>query len=119
MKARLQTVALARELRSNTSLPEGVLWRHLRERQFEGLKFRRQHPLGPYVLDFFCFAARLAVEIDGQSHGDPERARRDAIRDAWIGRQGVQVLRIPARTILSDLNAALDAIRDAVGARPR
>jgi very-short-patch-repair endonuclease len=117
MEARRETVARARELRSKTSLPEGVLWQILRSRQFEGLKFRRQHPMGPYIVDFFCSAARLVVEVDGQGHGMPEQQRHDSVRDAWLAGQGVQVVRLPARLVLSDQNVALDMIRNAIGAK--
>jgi very-short-patch-repair endonuclease len=73
VSARPEAAALARDLRAATSLPEGLLWRCLRGRRLEGLRFRRQHPAGPYVLDFYCPALRLAVEIDGDTHGDPGR----------------------------------------------
>jgi len=117
MDARRDTIFLARALRSKTSLPEGILWQALRGRQLEGLKFRRQHPAGPYGLDFYCAAAQLAVEIDGQSHGDPDQRTHDAIRDSWLARRGIRVLRIPASVILSDMTYAIDAILDAVGSR--
>ncbi len=65
-----------------------------------GLRFRRQHPLGPYILDFYCPATRLAVEIDGFSHAMGDRGARDERRDAWLKTQGVQVLRIPAILVM-------------------
>ncbi|RYF90774.1 MAG: DUF559 domain-containing protein, partial [Caulobacteraceae bacterium] len=118
MDARRGTISRARVLRSNTSLPEGLLWRRLRDRQLEGLRFRRQHPAGPYVLDFYCAAARLAVEVDGQHHHDEARKEHDAIRDRWLERQGIQVLRIPARVVLSNMDSAILTILGVIGARP-
>ncbi|WP_448665147.1 endonuclease domain-containing protein [Sphingomonas sp. CJ20] len=83
------------------SLPEVLLWQELRKRP-EGLKFRRQHPARPYVLDFFCPASRLAIEIDGEAHARGDRPERDTARDAWLTAQGVRVLRIAAVEILSN-----------------
>lgn len=116
MDAPRDTVLFAKALRAKTSLPEGVLWQALRGRQLEGLKFRRQHPVGPYVLDFYCAARKLAIEIDGETHGAPDQRAHDAFRDRWLERRGIQVLRIPAKIVLADLTAAVDAILDAVGA---
>ena len=94
------------------SLPEVLLWTELRKRP-SGLKFRRQHPAGPYVLDFFCAARRLAVEVDGEAHGRGDRPTRDAVRDAWLREQGVRVLRIAARDVLSDMAGVVRLIEDA------
>ncbi len=87
---------LARELRSNATLPERVLWKLLRDRRRHGLKFRRQQPVGPFVADFYCASARLVVEIDGMGHD----ARADAGRDEWMRSEGIEVLRIPAKSAL-------------------
>jgi very-short-patch-repair endonuclease len=84
------------------SLPETLLWDALRGSRLNGLRFRRQHPIGPYILDFFNASARLAIEIDGASHEDSERIRHDARRDAWLASQGVHVLRIPASDVLNN-----------------
>jgi very-short-patch-repair endonuclease len=69
------------------SLPEGMLWRILRTRP-GGFKFRRQHPVGPYVLDFFCRAAAVALEIDGIAHDMGDNPARDEQRDAWLAGTG-------------------------------
>jgi very-short-patch-repair endonuclease len=103
------TVTKARRLRRNLSLPEGLLWRELRARP-DGLKFRRQHPSGAYILDFYCSDARLAIEIDGEGHGMGERPEHDAARDAWFARAGIATLRIPARAVLADLDAVARGI---------
>ncbi len=72
--------------------------------------FRRQHPIGPYVLEFYCAKARLAVEIDGMSHDVEDRPQRDARPDAWLRAQGVTVCRIAAADVLSGLDDAADGI---------
>ena len=101
----------ARKLRQDMSLPEILLWRELRKRP-GGLKFRRQHPSGAYVLDFFCSDARLAIEIDGGAHGFGDRPLLDEARDAWFARNGIATLRILAKDVLADLEAALTHIVD-------
>ena len=102
-----KTLRRARALRGAMSLPEVLLWRGLRRLGLEGLRFRRQHPFGPYILDFYCAEARLAVQVDGQSHYVDDRRERDARRDAWLERSGVGVLRLPASTVLRDMDSAL------------
>jgi len=72
--------------------------------------FRRQHPIGPYVLDFFCAKARLAIEIDGISHDMDSRPRRDAQRDAWLKEQGVTVMRVSASELMRTFEHTLDAV---------
>ena len=91
------------------SLPEVALWQVLRHRP-DGLKFRRQHPCGPYVLDFYVAQARLAIEIDGEAHGMGDRPLRDARRDQWLREQGVDVMRVRAVDVLRDLNAVVRGI---------
>ena len=82
------------------TLPEVLLWDVLRGRRVGQLRFRRQHPVGPYVLDFYCPSARLAVEIDGSAHDHPDRAMHDARRDAWLIEHSIRVLRFDAKDIL-------------------
>ena len=103
------TVKRARGLRKALSLPEGLLWRALRARP-GGFKFRRQHPAGPYVLDFFCAEVRLAIEVDGESHSFGDRPERDAERDEWLAGHEIVVLRIPAREVLQDEDAVVEHI---------
>jgi very-short-patch-repair endonuclease len=86
------------------SLPERLLWQQLRLKQ-TGLRFRKQHPAGPYVLDFYCHEARLCVEIDGQSHDFT--AVRDERRDKWLASQGVRTVRIAATDVLHNLDAVI------------
>ena len=112
MRAPSRTVRQARQLRREMSLPEVLLWRELRRRAVAGLQFRRQHPVGPFVLDFYCASARLAVEVEGAAHDDPERAERDARRRARLAERGIRVLRVPAREVLDreGLQSVLDTI---------
>ena len=90
--------------------PEVILWSRLRGRGPDRPTFRRQHPFGWTILDFYCPAARLAIEVDGAAHWDEAARRRDAARDCWLGRQGVEVLRIPASNIYHDLGTVLDTV---------
>ncbi|OYW46629.1 MAG: hypothetical protein B7Z08_07125 [Sphingomonadales bacterium 32-68-7] len=95
------TVERAKRLRRELSLPEAKLWQHLRTSR-GGYRFRRQHPAGPYVLDFFCARANLAIEIDGFAHDTGERAERDSRRDAWLAEHRIDTVRIPATEVLRD-----------------
>lgn len=103
------TIRKARVLRRKLTLPEGLLWRELRKRP-GGFKFRRQHPAGPFILDFACLQARLAVEVDGEVHTMGSQQAHDEARDMWLAEQGFRTIRIPAREVLSDLNAVLEFI---------
>ena len=91
------TVAKARTLRRKLTLPEVVVWSALRGRRLGGIRFRRQHPVGPYILDFYCEDTQLAVEIDGQGHDHLDAVAHDQRRTAWLSRHGISVMRIPAR----------------------
>jgi very-short-patch-repair endonuclease len=79
---------------------EIVVWRWLRSRRFGGWKFRRQHPIGPFVVDFFCDALKVAVEIDGASHSTDAAAFYDSRRTAYLQRIGIYVLRAQARDVM-------------------
>ncbi len=90
------------------SLPEVLLWQRLR--QCEEVKFRRQHPIGNYVLDFYCASARTCIEIDGISHDMGNNPQRVVVRDAWLHEQGLRLLRIPAAEVLQSADDVADAI---------
>ena len=109
VSTRNEAVLRARELRRSPSPPEARLWQALRTRP-GGLKFRRQHPLGPYVADFYCAAAKLLVEVDGDAHDMGDRPERDARRDAWLREQGLCVLRFLAADVMRDLDSVVTAI---------
>jgi very-short-patch-repair endonuclease len=102
-------------LRRRMTLPEVLLWQFLRA-QPGGFKFRRQHPCGRYVLDFYCEEASLAIEVDGLIHDS--RQERDSERDAWLLARGVETLRIAAAEVLADPEVALIAILEMCRARP-
>ncbi len=111
------TLAQAKFLRRTLTPPEAILWRLLKGRPVD-LKFRRQHPLGAYILDFYCPSAKLAIEIDGMAHDMGDNPQRDLRRDAWLKSQGLRVLRIPAAEVLADSGSVLTHIVSACGAAP-
>jgi very-short-patch-repair endonuclease len=108
-KPRAGAVGQSRRLRRRMSLPEILLWCELRGRP-AGLKFRRQHPSGPYTLDFYCNDARLAIEVDGEAHERGDRVEKDSARDAWLAGAGIETMRVPAIEVMHDLEATLRAI---------
>lgn len=93
------------------TLEERIVWRELRGSRL-GAHFRRQQPLAPYIVDFYCHRARLVVEIDGSPHR--EWQGYDAARDEYLGRLGIRVLRIANASVRDDLPAVIRAIRDAL-----
>jgi very-short-patch-repair endonuclease len=111
-----QTVHRSKALRRQLSLPEALLWRHLRERP-GGFKFREQHPAGSYSLDFYCPAAALCIEVDGISHDMGDNPGRDERRDAWLLTQGTETLRIPARQVLDDPEPVVTLIEQICASR--
>jgi very-short-patch-repair endonuclease len=110
MRAPTKTISNAQRLRRTLSAPEARLWSRLRERAPGKPVFRRQHPIGRYVLDFYCAKARLAVEIDGVGHDMGDRPQRDIRRDAWLATRGVTVMRIAASELQYRIDEAADAI---------
>ncbi|MFZ3006466.1 MAG: DUF559 domain-containing protein [Phenylobacterium sp.] len=104
----------ARTLRAKAPHTETRLWDLLRGRRLDGLKFRRQVAIGPYVADFVCLERRLIVEADGPLHD----AEPDAVRDEWLERQGFRVLRLPNARINEQPELAMDDIRKALGQTP-
>lgn len=108
-KGRGNSVRNARKLRREMTLPEVLMWQALRARPC-GLKFRRQHPSGDYILDFFCSDARLAIEIDGEAHSRGDRPTRDIVRDRWMAKRGITTMRIAASDVLDDLDAVMRGV---------
>jgi very-short-patch-repair endonuclease len=102
--------ATAKKLRAETTPHERALWRALKELPIDGSHFRRQAPIGPYVVDFFCPAKRLIVEIDGGHHNDDETAQRDLARQHWLEGEGYRVIRFWNSEITGDLTAVLERI---------
>jgi len=103
------TVAKARKLRREMTPPEAILWQILRTRP-AGLKFRRQHPIGPFVADFYCPSRKLIIEVDGIAHAMGDTPQREARRDEWLRSHGYQNVRIPAVEVSGDLEAVLNFI---------
>lgn len=99
----------ARRLRRTMSLPERLLWRELRGSP-QGVKLRRQHPVGRYVIDFYCASAKAGFEIYGFSHGTGDRTERDEIRTLWLADQGIAIVRIPASEVLAYPHAVAASI---------
>ncbi len=102
-------VIRARQLRRDISLPERVLWQQLRLRP-GGSKFRRQHPIGPYVVDFCCLSARFVVEVDGSAHDNTDRVKFDGRRTGFLKDNGFRVLRVNASRVLADAVSVGDVI---------
>jgi very-short-patch-repair endonuclease len=117
MDGPLKIKAFARKLRREMSLPEVIVWQNIRGRRLEGMAFRRQYPMGRYVLDFYCDEVRLAVEIDGQQYTPGDHPDRDIERDGWFTAHGIETLRIPAIDVLTELDGVLTRIVAAVRAR--
>jgi very-short-patch-repair endonuclease len=99
---------LARRLRTAQTPAEKLLWSELRNRHFMGLKFRRQHPIGSYVVDFYCPSQNLIIEIDGESH--PNREAYDSDRTARLVQQGYRINRFSNEDVLSNLEGVLSAL---------
>jgi very-short-patch-repair endonuclease len=119
MRSSTLTLKRAKSLRRAMTKPEVLLWTRLRRGAGDLPPVRRQQPMGPYILDFFCSAARLAIEIDGAGHGEDEQRAHDERRDLWLAEQGIDVYRIPARSVLKNWEAAADGVKLKLMARLR
>src|SRR6267378_2870164 len=104
----------ARDLRSNMNDAEKRLWSRLRAHRMDGRKFRRQHALGRYIVDFVCLDARLIIEVDGDSHANDSREALDAQRTAFLEKLGFRVLRFWDDYVLTDLDNVTEAVFDAL-----
>ena len=103
-----RTLSTARTLRTATTDAEAKLWYHLRAKRLDELKFRRQHPLPPYIADFYCEELRLVIELDGSQHDE----QGDSTRTQALQRQGLFVLRFWDNQVLQEIDAVLEAIMD-------
>ena len=102
-------LARARELRHPQTDAEGQLWARVRNRQL-GVHFRRQQPIWRFIADFFCASARLIIEIDGDSHAEPNQLEYDAARSNWLETRGYRVVRFTNAEVMNQLNGVLEAI---------
>jgi very-short-patch-repair endonuclease len=109
MKATANSMRSAKLLRRSLSKPEALLWRLLRGSP-NGVRFRRQYPVGPYIADFYCPIAKLVIEIDGQVHEHGNAATRDEARDAYLKALGLKVMRIAARDVLASPDTVADGL---------
>ena len=114
MSPRGLTLRRARDLRRAMSPPEIMLWQALRHREINGFRFRRQQPVGPWIADFYCPGARLAVEVDGWGHNMGEIGR-DERRDADLARRGVRAVRFAAADVLKNLDSVVRTIKAELG----
>jgi very-short-patch-repair endonuclease len=110
-RTRVKT-ARARSLRQTATEVEKRLWSRLRDGRLDGLKFRRQHPAGPYVLDFYCPSLRFSIELDGSQHGEHHQQIHDRQRSVWLRGCGVTELRVWNNEITQNLAGVLEKIKD-------
>ena len=107
-------IPFAKQLRSNATEAEKLLWKHLRAKRFEGFKFKRQKPIGRYIVDFVCLEKRLVIEVDGGQHMDD--ATKDANRSEWIEQQGYRVMRFWNNDVLSNIEGVLFVVEKELSA---
>ena len=100
----------AKRLRRDATQAEQILWQQLRNRRLAGLKFRRQMPIGPYVVDFICLEQGLVIEVDGSQHEKLANQMHDEARTAYLNQQGFRVIRVWNNDVLGRLNSVLDFI---------
>ena len=103
---------LKRRLRSDMTGPEARLWSRLRARQLQGLKFRRQHGIGPYIVDFYCPEQSLVIEVDGDSHADADQMLKDQLRDRYFQSLGLRVIRYFNDDIVKNLDGDLEDLAE-------
>jgi very-short-patch-repair endonuclease len=102
--------AAAKRLRTNMTPHERAFWAALKELPVDGTHFRRQAPIGPYVVDFFCPAKRLIIELDGGHHNDDQTAKRDSQRQIWLEQEGYRVIRFWNSEVTDDLPTVLERV---------
>jgi len=105
-----EVFALARELRKEMTPAEKKLWGELRQKQLNGYRFRRQHPIGRYIVDFYCYSANLVIEIDGMKHNSPIQKKYDDERTCELEEIGLMVLRFTNKEVLKDLDQVINKI---------
>ena len=105
-----QNSHIAKTLRKRLTYTERKLWKHLRVKQIEGYKFRRQEPIGKYIVDFVCYEKRLIIEVDGGQHSLNKDSDKE--RDMWFEGQGYKVLRFWSNQVLTNIGGVLEMIRE-------
>ncbi len=110
--------AKARRLRHMPTIAEQTLWKALRRNQLHKISFRRQHPIGPYVLDFYCPSKRIAIEVDGGQHATDTGQAHDQRREHWLSAKGIRILQFWNNEVLLNLNGVLQTICHALDQTP-
>jgi len=113
--AKVEKTNIARRLRRNAMIAEQRLWYRLRSRSLYGMKFVRQEPIGPYIVDFVCREKRLVIEVDGGQHAENDR---DVVRDRWLRDHNYRVLRFWNNDVIENTDGVLEAITEVLGASP-
>jgi len=108
----MDNLSFRRHLRRKATAAEIILWQALRNKQVKGRKFRRQHTIGPYIVDFFCLEEKLVIELDGQSHYNVGTRQADELRDKWLHEQGHRVLRFDNEEVYNNVERVVWAIED-------
>ncbi len=108
-------LARAKAMRTQMTQPERELWIALRAKRFNGIKVRRQEVIGPYIVDFLIWAHKLVIEVDGDTHTDPQRDRR---RTDWLQSKGYRVLRFTNADVMGNLEGVLDVIAQTIAPLP-
>lgn len=109
----------ARSLRQSMTKAEVILWTHLRRRALDGARFRRQHPVGPYIADFACASAKLIVEVDGATHSTPAELAYDAGRTKYLESEGWSVVRVSNTDIYENMDGVWRTIAAQLAPPPR
>lgn len=105
-----QSRVFAKQLRRKMPRSEALLWSHIRKRAVNGARFRRQHPVGPYIADFACVAAKLVVEVDGYTHWTSEQLEHDKRRTFYLNERGWRVLRVTSADVYDNLSGVWETI---------
>ena len=105
-----KSLLVRRELRNNSTPEEAVLWTQIKSRKIKGYKWRRQHPIGEYILDFYCPEAKLCIELDGAAHYTYNGAREDSIRTSFLNSKGIKVIRFENRLIWDNIDGVIEII---------
>ena len=106
-----ETLHNSKELRKSLTPEEAILWTQLKAHKLNGSKWRKQHPLEPYILDFYCPSAKLCIELDGNDHYTYQGAKEDEIRTKFLNGKGIRVIRFENRLIWDNLQGVLDIIK--------
>ncbi|QEL57804.1 endonuclease domain-containing protein [Chromobacterium paludis] len=112
----MRQLDFAKTLRQNMTDAERLLWKYLRAHRLNGEKFRRQQPIGPYIVDFVHFGARLIIEADGGQHNE---SPKDAMRDVWLQKQGFTIMRFWNHDILQNPGAVFETIWQTLSAQAK